>query len=322
MSSEDTNNNDAPLETSAGIILDTEEKLRHEVQYLNERVTNLEVFKKNFFEQHYDLIESRERISLLESQLNLDKVKSAIISSEDGVLPPPQESDLLLDYFRDCLTATSFQDLVMSLFQSSESIATDISLVIQGIDNQPDFSNDNNSREESLGLINSNRDGEEVIQLGDKTILNYKHISLIYCVQPAEDETRQKQYHDFMEIITLGANSRISHIKQVTELESLRRNIYHIFKKTNKSFNEMQNSIDENTIKVSSIFEDCRNALLTHIEKMKIDPSSVSLLKLLLDDSRSQLLIELTSSMALDSDFLTVMKRLEDAYAKEYANPG
>ncbi len=296
-----------------------EEKLQHEVKFLQERVTNLEVFKKNFFMQHHELIEAREKISLLEGQINLEKVRESIVGSDNEPAFPVKEGNILLDYFHNCLTANSFQDLTMSLFQSVEDIASNISLIIHDPDLDLNFSSNNSTTEENLVLIRKNLNSEDITQIKEKTLLNYKHISLIYTVVDSDGPERTKQHHDFMEIITLGANSRISHIKQFNELEQLRRNIYQIFKRTNKSFKSMQNSIDENTLKVSNIYEDCRTSVLTHIEKIKMEPRHVTMIKLILDESRTQLLLELTSAMSLDKDFLDVMKRLENAYAKEYA---
>lgn len=207
----------------------------------------------------------------------------------------------------------------MSLFQSVEDIATNISLMIRDSDQDIDFSSSNSTTDANLELIKQNYDNGEVVNLGEQTILNYKHISLIYTANASDTPEQLKQFHDFMEIITLGANSRVSHIKQHNELEQLRKNIYQIFKRTNKSFQEMQDGIDENTVKVSTIYEDCRTSIITHMEKMKIDERNAALIKLILDESRSELLIELTSAMSLDQNFLTVMKKLESAYAKEYA---
>lgn len=297
------------------------EKLQHEIKYLTERVTNLQAFKKNFFIEHHELAEAHEKISLLEEQLSLDKMKQGFILDGDNVTHEIQEhSHELLDYFHDCLTASSYQDLVMSLFTSSENIASDVCLIIDDPEQELVFSENPETREDNINLLKSNLNNGELIHFDNHTILNYKHISLLYTYDSSNDNDTDDQNHQFMEIITLGANSRISNIKQRNQLEKLRKNIYQVFKKTNKSFSAMQDSVDENTIKVSEIYEDARNSITESLKKMNLKDSDQALIKLILDDSRSQLLIQLTSSMSLDQKFLMAMQRLEESYAKEYAD--
>jgi len=301
--------------------LSEEDRLRHEIKYLSERVTNLQVFKQNFFLQHHELVAAQERIGLLEEQLSLDKVKHGFLLDTDNVTHETQEhSPQLLDYFHDCLTASSYQDLVMSLFSSSENISSNVSLIIYDHEQDLNFSDKNESRENNLKLLNENKNNGELVQIDNHYILNYKHISLVYTYQDTDDKASDKQKHEFMEIITLGANSRISNIKQRNQLEQLRKNIYHIFKKTNKSFASMQNSIDENTINISEIYQNTSAEIIDNLSKMNIKDSDLTLIKLILEDSRSQLLLQLTSSMTIDQKFMVAMQRLEESYAKQYAD--
>ena len=52
-----------PVNTPIDDLFFTEEcKLQGENTFLKERITNLEVFKKNLFTTHYDLIDAREKI--------------------------------------------------------------------------------------------------------------------------------------------------------------------------------------------------------------------------------------------------------------------
>ena len=51
-----------------------EAKLAHENKFLRERISNLEVFKKNFFVNHAELIKTHEKLALLEQQMALISV--------------------------------------------------------------------------------------------------------------------------------------------------------------------------------------------------------------------------------------------------------
>jgi len=300
-------------------ILTEEGKLRRENKFLQERVTNLEVFKQNFFAQHYELIEARERITQLEEQLDLDKLKKNIsVSETDNDQEHTDKNNDLLDYFHSALTAASLQDLIMSLFQSADGMATDIVVQIRDDKKTLDFCLDDSIKEENLAIIKKHSGDGDVIQLGGKTLLNYKHLSLIYTADDSAKKLNEKQLQDYMEIVSLGANTRTSTLKQRTELNTLRTNIYKIFKKMNQSFDMLQGDLEENIIVISNIYSTFMSTLKENLVKMKIDASKIQLIDMILNDTKSELLLALTKSMTLDKNFLTVLKRLEKAYAEAH----
>lgn len=300
---------------SDNVSFTTEGKLRHENKFLQDRVANLETFKQNFFSLHYDLIDAREKISQLEEQLNLDKIKQNITSSESNPAKVHEKSDDLLEYFNSALTAASLQDLVMSLFQSADGLAKDIVVQIRDDGNLLDFCLDEAIKNDSLSLINSHQDGGSVVKLENKTILNHKHLSLIYSPVELTPEVPDSTLQEYMEILTLGANTRTSTLKQRTELNTLRENIFKIFKKMNQSFDTLQNDLEENIIIISTIYTDFTTALTENLLKMKLDDAHVSLINMITDDTKSDLMLALTRSMTLDKDFLRVLKKLEKAYS-------
>ena len=296
-----------------------EGRLRHENQFLKDRVTNLEVFKQNFFTQHYELIDARDRISQLEEQLNLDKLKQQISSTETQ-----QDFKLtdgggdLMEYFHSALTAASLQDLVMSLFQSADGMAKDIVVQIRDDGNLLDFCLDENIKAESIKLIKEHCNKEKVVQVGNRIILNQKHLSIIYSAIPDNPNISEESLEQYMEIISLGANTRSSTLKQRAELNMLRENIYKIFKKMNQSFDILQGDLEDNIIIISTIYSDFMESMIENLIKMKLDKNHLSLLNMILTDTKSEMLLALTKSMTLDKNFLAVLKRLEKAYAKAH----
>ena len=303
-------------------ILTEEGKLRRENKFLQDRVKNLEVFKKNFFAQHYDLIETKERISQLEEQLDINKLKQNITVSEtedeSDDTSNADNSNELLDFFHGALTAASLQDLIMSLFQSADSLAKDIVVQIRDSKKTLEFCLDESIKAENLEKINAHWEDGDVIQLGKVTLLNYKHLSLIYTANEKNTNLSPKQLQEYMEIISLGANTRTSNLKQRTELNTLRQNIYKIFKKMNQSFDTLQDDLEENIVFISTVYTDFMTTLTENLIRMKLDKPSLSLVDLILNDTKSELLLALTKSMTLDKDFLIVLKKLESAYSSAH----
>ena len=112
MSNDDHKDEDFALFTQEG-------RLKHEINYLQERVSNLESFKKKFFIVNSDLIRAREKLSLYEQQASLDELKKRIVRfPEIDVSDDLASNEEVLEFFEESLLAESYQDLVMSIFQS------------------------------------------------------------------------------------------------------------------------------------------------------------------------------------------------------------
>ena len=298
-----------------------EAKLAHENKFLRERITNLEVFKKNFFVNHAELIKTHEKLALLEQQMALISVKDKIAG-----LPDPLDenanvvkdyNDNLLGFFEASYSAREYQDLVVSIFDSVESLGLDIAIQtsVQGETFNHSIGREEN--DENIQLINQYRKSDEVIESEDYVIYNFLHISLLAKGLPVTKKEKNRQIKDYLRIISIGANTRIEFLSKNSELETLQKNIYMIFQKTHQSFESMQDSIDNQIIQISEIFLALESNLKESLIKMEISEEYMKLYKLLMHDTKSELNLLLTSGLTVDEGFLKTIIKLEEAYAKK-----
>jgi len=298
-----------------------EAKLAHENSFLRERVTNLEVFKKNFFVNHAELIKTHEKLASLEQQMALISVKDKIVGLPD---PLDEEAKIIKDYNGDLIgffeasySANEYQELVVSVFNSVENLGLDVAIQtsVQGeVFNHSIGGLDN---DENIQLINQYRKSDEVVESEDYVIYNFLNISLLAKGLPVTEIEKNKQIKDYLRIITIGANTRIAYLSKNIELETLQKNIYMIFQKTHHSFETMQDSIDDQIIKISEIFLTLESNLKESLIKMELSEEYMKLYKLLMHDSKSELNLLLTSGLTVDEGFLKTIIKLEEAYAKK-----
>ena len=299
----------------------TEEgKLRHENKYLKERVANLETFKKNFFNLQNEIIEARETIDVLEQQLNMDRLKKRIIEhtqASDNVESVHAQNEEILKFFHDSISASSYQDLVMSMFQSVDGMGLDVAVQIRHKNNVINYALDEAHKEASISFINRHRDDGEIVEQESNILINHKYLSMLTGGAAVAEPEGRNHVRDFLEIIAVGANTRIDTLGKKLELAELRSNIYKIFRKTNQSFEAIQNNMDDQVIAISELFLGCDQQLRNTLTRSKLSEDHMKLINLIMADAKSELNLLLTSSLTMDENFVSVMKKLEKAYAPE-----
>ena len=303
-------------------ILTEEGKLRHENHFLKERINNLEIFKKNFFSLQNDIIDARERLSIYEEALNFCQIKDKLIKSHENPVDDAgiEQIDVVIDFLHDSISASSYQDLVMSIFQSTDGLDLNISVQIANQDGVLDYALDESKKDTNINLINQHKADGEIIESKDYIIINHSYLSLIAGNLPDTESIKGTQIREFIKIISLGANARISSLSKKTELETLKNNIYKIFKKTNESFCNIQDNMDSQAITISELFLSFEKNLMDTLNRTTISESHSGLIKLILHDVKNELNLTLTSSLTMDEQFVSVMKKLENAYSPERDN--
>ena len=303
--------------------LTKESKLLHDNNYLKERVTNLEVFKKNFFSLHMELIEAKEKITLYEEQIQLDQLKGRISglpdSFDESVNRGDGLNDGLLVFFKESFLANEYRDVIASVFSSIDGLDLNVTLQIITDRETLNHSLDAKLKESDLELISQYRDKQEFYSNDDFAVFNYKYISLLARNLPLNDELKLTQVLKFLEIIAMGANLRVGSLYDAVELDLLHRNIYKVFSKTHASFESMLESYDYHAIAVSEFYLGFEANLEASLNKINLSEGHAKLIKMILYDARMELNLLLTSGMTTDEAFIKSIEKLEKVYSSKYS---
>ena len=235
-----------------------EGKLEHENQYLRDRLVNLEVFKKNFFAQHVELIETKEKLALYEQQIELEKIKNRITG-----LPEPvdtltsqgaQINEDLLEFFEENFSAEEYAGVVASVFHSLEGFDLDVALKIEIKKETFKHCLDEECQASNFKLLDHHKAQGELIEQDDYVIFNLKNINLIAKNLPVSESDKLREIKDFIKIVCVAANSRIESLSTAAKLKELNNNIYKIFKRTHSSFTSMRDNFDDQAIAISELY--------------------------------------------------------------------
>lgn len=305
-----------PVKTPVDELFFTEEgKLRRENTFLQERVNNLEVFKKNFFRIHHDLIDAREKIALLEESVNLNKVRDSLIQSAETHPEniDDEHHDELMAFFQSSISAATFEDLVMSLFHAIEGLKIGMALKIKTPRENLNYAIDAVTKAQNIKLIRQHKDDGELIEKAGYVIINLEYISVLVTGLPDAGKHRENVL-EYLKIMTAGANTRIDALIRRQELERLNRNMYKIFKRTNDAFENMQQDMDRMVMDISELFQGCEASLNESIDRLKLPADKTKMIKLITSSTRTDLNLMLSNYLVLDDKFIKVLKKLEDAY--------
>jgi len=297
---------------------DREAKLLHEIKFLRERVTNLEVFKQNFFLNHAELIQTHEKLAQLEQQLELSKIKDRIVDLPDGDTIDKSDDDFL-DYFKNSLSAEEYSAVVASVFNSVEGLGIDVTVQITLHDKVKNHTLDDSTKDENIQLINQFKDQGEVVEEEDYIVFNFPHLSLLARQLPVEEVGRKSKVKHFLYVVSIGTNSRIDFLYKDSELKLLKNNIYKIFKKTRQSFKTMQDNLDSQVVSVSELFLKFEDELTECLKSNDLPEKNIKLTGELMKNTKAELNLLLTNGLTLDGDFLGAIIKLERAYSKHYS---
>jgi len=179
-------------------------KVRHENDFLKERVSNLEVFKKNFFTLQNDLIEAKEKLGVYEEALNFCEIKNKIIESHEQPVDEIEisQTDDVLNFLHDSLSARSYQDLVMSIFQSTDNLGLGMGIQIRHKQNILNYALDDSQKDINATLINTHKSDGNKVDKDDFLIINESYISVIATNFTDKDTSKGKQISNLWEMST------------------------------------------------------------------------------------------------------------------------
>ncbi|VAW68653.1 hypothetical protein MNBD_GAMMA09-2067 [hydrothermal vent metagenome] len=318
-----------PEKSQQNFCFTPEGKLRKENEYLKQRLTNLEIFKKNFFSTQAELIKAREKLAILEQQLNLELLRDRIVSSSDSqeeILPEvPDSTDNILDFFQHSLSSNSYQDLVELFFSAVEGLGLDVVVQVDAFMGKCDYFIDTIAEEKQqyyIKLIEYYKklpDTQELIEKQKHICINLGYLCLIADNMPISDAEKNRKLTEYLKILAIGINAYFSALDKNIEIDDLRKNVYKIFKKTHDSFESMQDNLDTQIISISELYLKFETGLNGLLLKTEISDEFMSLIKLLQHDMRSELNLILTSSLTVDEVFMETIKKLEKAYFTKYS---
>ncbi|RDH81258.1 MAG: hypothetical protein DIZ80_14225 [endosymbiont of Galathealinum brachiosum] len=318
-----------------------EEKLRHEITYLSDRLKNLEVFKKMFFTLQEDLVEERRKFSELESQLNsssdvespaaqlddtgdtqtvenIDSLKEELQSANNMAMlsmTTAGEYSAIIDFFRDSGSASDYESMVKMLFAAGSSYGCGISVEIRCNNDELVFSYDENVKDEQAAIITRLKLQGRLIEENGLICINYKKISLLISNLPQDDIEKYGRIKDNLVVLASGANSIVDSIDSKIKLTNERKNLYKIVKGTHHAMENISKGIGDQIRKTNAVQNAFIKGLVEAIAHSKLDEVEKKKLNSMLASGKKSLSKVLMESFVLDENFVEVISKLEKTYS-------
>jgi hypothetical protein len=309
--------------TEEFLTLTEEAKLQHEVDYLKARLENIEKFKEYFFKAKTDLIVSKERVSCLENELVLSKVKNCIMGddgAEDTGSSDVINNDSVLGFIKESLLVTGYKELVASIFRSMDGLGLDMTVKIHEEKDDHIYAFSKKDKKINTEIMTQYKEQGELVEFAPKKlILNLESISVLIKGVPDKNNENYHKIKEFTMMVFMSANLRLASLKKEIELEGLRRNLYQVFKKTHAAFEETRDKMDNQVMDISEMMLKFEKNLKDCLGQMELPESYVKVLILMFHSTKSDLNLLLTSGLCIDENFLKAIIRLEEVYGNKYS---
>jgi len=316
------------------------EKLRHEVDYLHERLKNLEVFKKMFFTLQEDLVEERKKYAELEARLNkdtdkkidsdeqqpdedqapvsIDALKEELLSANKMAMlsmTTAGEYNTIIEFFRESGTAANYEDMVQMLLAAGTSYGCGVSVEVRCNEGDLIFSYDDNIKDEQAAIITRLKLQGRLVEEEQHICINFTNISLLVDNLPRNDIDKYGRIKDNLVVLASGANSVVESIDSKVKLKKERKNLYKIVKGTHHAMEKIEKDIGEQIRKTSTTQNAFIKGLAEAVAHSKLREEEKNELNVLLTSGKTTLSKVLMESFVLDENFLEVITKLEKTYS-------
>ena len=315
------------------------DRLRHEIKFLRDRVTNLDIFKRLFFTLQEDLVEERSRYSELETQLNslgapvdgqqVDELSSQALApvmalkqelqSSNGMemlaITTANEHSALVDFFTKSNDASDYQEVVELLFTSASAYRCEVSAELRCQDGELLFSHNDATKDEHARMIKRLKLKGRVVEEKGVLCINHGNISLLASNLPLDDIDRYGCIKDSLVVLTSGANSVIDSLDTSVKLEHERKNLYKIVKGTHQAMEKIEKGIGDQIRKTSKVQNSFIQEVAATITDLKQSPEDKAKILDLLASGKKSLSEVLMETFVLDENFVDIISKLEKTYS-------
>ncbi len=306
----------------------SEERLRHEVDYLRGRIINLEVFKGMFFTLQEDLVVERSKNSKNQSQSNLpnsDEV-SAKINSLTQELEAANEMAMLsittageysaiIEFFRNSGSVNSYDEMVDLLFSSISSYGVKVSAEVRCYAGENIYCLDPLIKEEHSSLLKRFKIKGRLVEEESVVCINHENISLLICELPEADRDKCGRIKDNVMVLASGANSVIDTIDAKNKLASERKKLYTIVKSTHHAMVHVVQDRNSQLSKMDKVQHSFASKVLDIIDDFELLESHKKKIHDLIDSGEKKLSKILKTTFMLDDKFMEIIAKLEKTYA-------
>jgi len=305
-----------------------EEKLRHEIMYQRQRISNLEGFKKMFFtlkpKLDAEIAKNSQTTTDGSQPPTSDEVTTRINQLEENLKGANEMAMLsmvtigeygsVLNFCKATATTESYDELVELIYECMNAYNLKTSIQIRGIDGTSMHYQDDSLEEEDLELINSLKREGRIIEQEDVIIFNHKYISLCVRNFPVDDEEKNGRLKDYLAIAASSADNGIKMIDSDVKLARQYQNLHTILKAVPQMIEKIQQGINNQNDKALNIYNNFVGNMDDMIKKQGLTNECSTLLQSLSSSRKEEFKQTFSQSSKLTDNLVHMIKQLEETY--------
>lgn len=314
----------------------SEERLHHEIKFLREHVANLEIFKKLFFVLQGELVTERSKIAELMRQMHglepettvakpsadivegrIHQLETDLHNTQDMAslaMTTMNEYGLVIDFFKESVTAVSYQDLTMLLFMAVSGYGLAATVLIRSVHGELIFTQNEALKDHDVVLINRLKTRGRIVEHEDVVVINFTNIGLLARNFP-DDAEKSGRIKNYLTTLCYGVNGRVDAIDANSRLKKERQNLFKIVSEASKALAAIKLSLNEHVHQTDDMCKQVMHGMNEAFVKLGMPEKQRQVLGGLLLSGNKRLDVILAETLALDEKFVELLTHLEHIYA-------
>ena len=325
-------------ENTDDLLYASEERLRHEIKFLRDHVANLEAFKKLFFVLQAELVTERSKIAELTRQMHglapekiVEKPSANVVEEQIHQLETDlhntqdmaslamttmNEYGLVIDFFKESVTAVNYQDLTMLLFMAVSGYGLAATVLIRSVHGELIFTQNEAMKDHDVALINRFKTHGRIVEHEDVVVINFTNIGLLARNFP-DDAEKAGRIKNYLTTLCYGVNGRVDAIDANSRLKKERQNLFSIVNGASKAMATIKQSLSEHVHQTDDMCKQVTQSMNEAFVKLGMPETQRHILGGLLKSGNNRLDVILAEILALDEKFVVLLGQLEQAYASQ-----
>lgn len=161
-----------------------------------------------------------------------------------------------------------------------------------------------------VAVINRISGEDEHLDIGPRTIMNFKHLSILVKGMPINDEEEYSRVKENMSVIAEGAETRINAIEAQNALLG-RAGLFEVMQHAHSVLNELNSRQGEQKQKWDSCMEQLSKSFAHQLQDANLEEPQVSTVLQLLENAQSEVLTNFQGEDELPADISNVIEELQ-----------
>jgi CheY-like chemotaxis protein len=281
---------------------------------LADRLAGYEVGGDDYITKPFDAQELHNKVKVafknkvLQRQLenDADKAKKAALSA----ITSTNEIGMMLQFLSATFHCNDYDSLAQLIVDTIDAFGYRSTVQIRAENKEVNKSSEGTINPLEVAVINRISAEDDHLDIGPRTIMNFRHVSILVKGMPVNDEEGYEQVKENMAVIAEGTEMRIGAIEARNALLG-RAGLLEVMRHAQQTLSELNNQHSEHKRKISAILQQLQTSVHEKLQSADFDAGQMEELMSLFDHANQEVVCVYQDKDDSQSHVSQVMEELQ-----------